>query len=66
MRSLAYEIVGLTLIGVSLYFFYQSVSLLGMANYVGALLTTVIGFLVIRVGVELSRLALFQRRQEGQ
>jgi len=58
LRARIYDIASLSLIGVSLFFFYRSVGFLAGNDYVGAVVTMLIGLMIIRVGVELSRLAL--------
>lgn len=58
MRARLYDFSSLALIAISIYFFYRSVLFLGGNDYVGAVVAMLIGLVVIRVGVELSRIAL--------
>ncbi len=58
MRGYVYDIASLMLISLSIYFFYRSVAFLTTGDYVSGIIATLIGFFVIRVGVELSRVAL--------
>ncbi len=62
MRALVYDTIGLGLLLGSTYFFYQSIAFLAQKDYVAGALALVIGFGVIRVGVEVSKLAILIRR----
>ena len=64
MRARVYDVVSLLLIAGSLWFFYQSVGFLAGNEYVGSVVTMLIGLVIIRVGVELSRIALVAASQE--
>ena len=66
MRSTLYEILSIGLLLGSLFFFYRSVEFLAQKDYVAGLMAVGIGFLVIRVGVELGRLSFFVRREENR
>jgi len=66
MRGYVYDIASLMLIALSIYFFYRSVAFLTVGDYVGGVVSTLIGFLVIRVGVELSRVALVAAANDAQ
>lgn len=63
MRSLIYEILGLALLVGSGYFFYRCIAFLAAKDYLSGLAVLVIGFVVIRTGVELSKLAVLTRRE---
>ncbi len=66
MRGYVYDIASLMLISLSIYFFYRSIAFLTTGDYVSGVVATVIGFFVIRVGVELSRVALVASAQNGE
>ncbi|MBP6631366.1 MAG: hypothetical protein KBG28_19090 [Kofleriaceae bacterium] len=61
MRRYFFEILAITLIGGSLFFFRETLSYLARRDYVGALVVLIIGVAVISVGKEMARLALVQR-----
>ncbi|MEL6178446.1 MAG: hypothetical protein AAFS10_05810 [Myxococcota bacterium] len=63
-RSYLYDALSLMLVLGSMFFFYQSTQFLVGKDYVAAGLTTLIGVLVIKIGVELGKLALLTRRHE--
>lgn len=65
MRSTIYDTVGLGLLIGSTFFFYRTVGFLSQKDYVAGLITLAIGFLVIRVGVEVSKFALLIRREQN-
>ena len=54
-RGYVYDFLSWLLISGSLFFFYQSTQFLTAKDYVAAGMTLLIGFLVIRVGVELGK-----------
>jgi hypothetical protein len=56
-----FHILSLLLLGSSLVFFWQCVSHLTARDYVAAALLMLIGISTLRVGSELSRLALAER-----
>ncbi len=64
MKTLVYEISGLMLVGSSFYFFYRCVSFLTANDYISAVVSMLIGFVVIRAGVELSKLGLLSEHEE--
>ena len=64
MKGSFYEILSLGLILASLFFFYRCTVFLSDKDYLAAALTLVIGFVVVRVGVELARLAVIVRKEE--
>ncbi len=64
MRATIYDTVGLGLLLGSTYFFYRSVSFLALKDYVAGLIALAIGFLIIRVGVEIGKMAILIRREE--
>ena len=61
-----YDVTSLGLSGSSLYFFFLSTSYLSDKDYVAALLTVIVGFFLLRVGVEFGRLALVERRRHRE
>lgn len=65
MRATVYETVALLLMAGSALCFYQTMSFLAGEDYVAGLLGLTAGFVVIRTGVEMSKLALLIRREES-
>ena len=65
MRATLYEGFSLTMLFGSLFFLYRAVEFLAQKDYVAGVVTVGIGFIVIRVGVELGRLAFVARREDG-
>lgn len=63
MRKSIYEVLGVAFLLGSGFFFYRSVEFLAQADYVGGFLVIVIGFLVVRAGVDLSRLSVAMERE---
>lgn len=61
MRARIYDILGIGFVVGSSYFFYRTVEFLARADYVAGLLTLVVAFLVVRAGVDVSRLAVAAR-----
>ena len=66
MRSTLYEILSIGLLLGSLFFFYRCIEFLAQKDYVAGIIAVGIGFLVIRVGVELGRLSFHARREENR
>lgn len=64
MKGLFYEILSLALIVGGLFFFYQCTVFLTETDYLAATLTLFIGFTVVRVAVEMARLAVIIRKEE--
>ncbi|MBN1947702.1 MAG: hypothetical protein JW797_18700 [Bradymonadales bacterium] len=64
MKGVIYEIVSLLLVFTSLFFFYRSTEFLADRDYLAAILSLVIGFLVVRASVDLARLAVISRRED--
>lgn len=62
MKHILLDIASVALIGASLAFFYQCVRFVTQRDYVGAFLLLLVGFAVIRAGVELARLGFIRRR----
>lgn len=58
MRSRIYDVLGVGFLLGSGYFFYRSVEFLARADYVAGLMAVVVAFLVVRAGVDISRLAV--------
>lgn len=64
LKGVVFEIVSLGLVLGSLFFFYRCTAFLTEKDYLAATLTLFIGITVVRVGVELARLAVIARREE--
>lgn len=64
MRARVYDILGVAFILGSGYFFFRTVEFLAHADYVAGFLSLVIAFLVVRAGVDISRLATTREREE--
>ena len=64
MRAVVYDIVGLGFILGSSYFFYRCVEFLSQKDYVAGIIALVVAFLVVRIGVEVTRLGVLIRREE--
>ncbi|MBW2731930.1 MAG: hypothetical protein JRH20_06020 [Deltaproteobacteria bacterium] len=62
MKHILLEIISIILFGASLVFFYQCVHFITQRDYVGALLLLLVGFAVIRAGVDLARLGFVRRK----
>ncbi len=62
MRSLLYEIVAFGLLGGSVFAYYECVTFLANQNYVGGMFAIIIGFSLVRAGIDMSRLAAVVRR----
>ena len=63
-RSVVYDVMSVGLLLGSVFFFYRAVEFLAQKDYVAGLLTFGIGFLVIRVGVELGKLSIMAQRDQ--
>ncbi len=61
MRRYFFEILAVTLIAGSLFFFKECLDYLARRDYVAAVLVMLIGVAVTSVGKEMARLALVQR-----
>tara|TARA_B100000686_G_scaffold224408_1_gene231544 strand:+ start:62 stop:265 length:204 start_codon:yes stop_codon:yes gene_type:complete len=66
MRALIYDTMGLGLLFGSTFFFYHTMGFLAQKDYVAGALAMIVGFLVIRVGVEVSKMAIVIRREEQE
>ena len=64
IRSVVYDVMGVGLLLGSIYFFYKTMEFLALKDYVAGALAMVVGFLVIRVGVEISKMAIVIQREE--
>ena len=64
VKGALYEILSLMLIAGSLFFFFRCTLFLTDKDYLAATLTLFIGIAVVRVGVELARLAVIVRKEE--
>lgn len=64
MRSTIYEVLAVGLLLGSGFFFVRCIHFLAGANYVAGLATMVIGFAVLRTGVEFTKLSVLARREE--
>jgi hypothetical protein len=65
-QSLVYDGSSLLLTGASLFFFYETTQFLVGKDYVASVLTLVVGFLLLRVAVEVGKLALVIRRRDRE
>lgn len=59
MKATVYESIGLLLMAASLYFFYRSIDFLTSNDYIGAVIAMLMGFVILRGGVDLSRIGVF-------
>lgn len=66
MRATIYDTLGIGLLIGSTFFFYQTISFLAQKDYVAGLIALVVGFLMIRVGVEVSKLSILIRREQEE
>lgn len=66
MRHLVYEILGIALIVVGVAFFYACVEFLAEKDYIAGIVVVVLGFGVLRTGVELSKLSVLLRREDRE
>ena len=57
MRATIYDTLGIGFLFGSGYFFYRSLEFLAQSDYVAGILAMVVGILVVRAGVDISRLA---------
>ncbi len=62
MRRYFFEILSVVLLGGSIVFFHQTVGYLARRDYIAGLILMLIGLSVMRVGSEMARLALIDRR----
>lgn len=63
MRALIYEGLGLVFVASSMAFFYQCIVFLAEKDYVAGFGVIAVGFLVLRGGTELAKLAILLRRE---
>lgn len=63
-RSYLYDALSLALTLGSFFFFFQSTQFLVAKDYIAASLSVVIGIFVLKIGVELAKIAVLSRRQE--
>ena len=66
MRGYIYDVASLGLIVLSLFFFYKSVDFLSENNYIASVISMIIGFMIARVGVELSKISLVAEQDRQQ
>jgi hypothetical protein len=66
MRARVYEILGVGFLLGSAYFFFRTVEFLAQSDYVAGLMALIVGFLVIRAGVDISRLAVAETNGESR
>lgn len=62
MQANLYDLLGLLFILGSAFFFYRTIEFLAQADYVAGFMALIAAFLVVRAGVDISRLALVSRR----
>lgn len=66
MRHIVYEILGLLLVLAGVAFFYTCVEFLAEKDYIAGIIVVVLGFGVLRTGVELSKMSVLLRREEQE
>jgi hypothetical protein len=66
MRHVVYEILGLMLVLAGVAFFYVCVEFLAEKDYIAGVIVVVLGFGVLRTGVELSKMSVLLRREESE
>lgn len=66
MRATIYDTVGIGLLLGSTFFFYRTVTFLAQKDYLAGLIALAVGFIMIRVGVELGKLSILIRREDQQ
>jgi putative Mn2+ efflux pump MntP len=62
MRKMMLEILGILMVLASVVFFYFSVQFLSERDYIAAILQIFVGFAMVRSGLELTRMALLDKR----
>jgi putative Mn2+ efflux pump MntP len=62
MRKMMLEILGILMVLGSVVFFYFSVQFLSERDYIAAILQIFVGFAMVRSGLELTRMALLDKR----
>ena len=62
VRRYFFEILAITLIAGSMFFFYECILFLSRRDYVGAIILALIGLTVIRAGSEMARLTILEKR----
>lgn len=65
MRAMIYEVIGLLFVASTMLFFYQCVVFLAEKDYVAGFATIGVGFVALRGGIELTKLALLLRRERS-
>ncbi|MFU8806650.1 MAG: hypothetical protein ACNA8W_22770 [Bradymonadaceae bacterium] len=65
MRGWIFDVIGLGFVLGSAYFFYKCVEFLGRADYVSAVITLVAAFIIVRIGVEITRQGIAIGREDG-
>lgn len=66
MRARIYDVLGVGFIVGSSYFFYRTVEFLARADYVAGLMGLIVALLVVRAGVDVSRLAVAARGENDR
>jgi hypothetical protein len=64
LKGLLYEILSVALLAGSLFFFHRCTEFLTLKDYLAAALTLMIGFTIVRVAVDMARLAVIVRKEE--
>jgi hypothetical protein len=62
MRKYFFEGLTVLLFGGALAFFYQCLKLFSRRDYVAGILIMFVGFGILRVGAEMARISLVERR----
>jgi|GEM_PF-3167656 len=65
MRALIYEIFGLLFVASTMVFFYQCIVFLAEKDYVAGFAAIGVGFVVLRGGIEMTKMALLLRRERS-
>ncbi|MDY0003701.1 MAG: hypothetical protein RBU30_20545 [Polyangia bacterium] len=62
MKRYFFEAITIVLLAGSIVFFHQTVTYLAKRDYIASLILMLIGLTVMRVGSEMARLAILDRR----
>lgn len=65
MQARVYDLLGVGFLLGSGYFFYRTVEFLAASDYVAGFMALVVAFLVVRAGVDISRLAVATEKEKS-
>ena len=65
MQARVYDLLGVGFLLGSGYFFYRTVEFLAGSDYVAGFMALVVAFLVVRAGVDISRLAVATQKEKS-